>query len=87
MIAQTSRHAMGIIVRLAYADAVERTRNALAAEGFGILCEIDVAATMKTKLDVEFRPYVTSPRQGFLSTRPAPPAVRPSANRRIRQRD
>jgi uncharacterized protein (DUF302 family) len=36
---------------------VARTKAALTAEGSGILCEIDIAATLKRKLDAEFRPY------------------------------
>lgn len=58
MVAETSRYGVGLTVALDYERAVERVKEALAAEGFGILCEIDVAATMKKKLDVDFRPYV-----------------------------
>ena len=40
-----------------FADALERTRAALQAEGFGIISEIDVARTLKEKIGVDFRPY------------------------------
>lgn len=45
-------------VALPYDSAVQATRDALAQEGFGVLTEIDVRATLKKKIDVDFRPYV-----------------------------
>ena len=44
-------------LNLPYAQAVEQATLALKAEGFGILTEIDVQATLKHKLDVDFRKY------------------------------
>ncbi len=44
--------------QLGYDDAVVRATELLADEGFGVLTEIDVQATLKKKLDVDFRRYV-----------------------------
>jgi uncharacterized protein (DUF302 family) len=51
-------YAMRTVSRLGFADAVAKTREALAREGFGVITEIDVQKTMKEKLGVEQRPYV-----------------------------
>lgn len=53
-----SDYGISTTVNAGFADTVERTRAALAAQGFGILTEIDVAATMKAKLDVDMTPYL-----------------------------
>lgn len=55
-----SGHAYGFGTKLrdvAFDDIVTRVVEALEAEGFGVLTEIDVQKTLKEKLDVEFRRY------------------------------
>ncbi len=51
---------IGIKVELPvpYERAIEKTTLALKQEGFGVLTEIDVKATLKKKIDVDFRRYV-----------------------------
>lgn len=41
-----------------FTETVERVRDELKAEGFGVLCEVDVQATLKEKLDVDGEPYL-----------------------------
>ncbi len=52
-----------------YDDAIRRVTDELEKEGFGILSEIDVSATLKKKLDVDFRRYmilgVCNPRLAY----------------------
>lgn len=45
------------ILPLGFDDAVRRTTDALKAEGFGIITEIDVKETLRKKLGVNFRHY------------------------------
>lgn len=43
---------------LEFDEAVEKTRAALGEQGFGVLTEIDVQATLKNKLDEDMEPYL-----------------------------
>ncbi|MHB8778156.1 MAG: DUF302 domain-containing protein [Anaerolineales bacterium] len=45
-------------LNLPYEQAVQKTTDALKAEGFGVLSQIDMQATLKQKLNVDFRRYV-----------------------------
>ncbi|RME82277.1 MAG: DUF302 domain-containing protein [Caldilineae bacterium] len=45
-------------VTLSYDDAVAAVTEALKSQGFGVLTTIDVKATLRKKLDVDFKPYV-----------------------------
>jgi uncharacterized protein (DUF302 family) len=53
-----TRYTLSGISPLGFGDTVERVREELGVEGFGVLCEIDVTATLKAKLGVESEPYV-----------------------------
>ncbi|GAB3537779.1 DUF302 domain-containing protein [Noviherbaspirillum agri] len=50
-------YGFGKAVNAAFPDAIERVTQALKAEGFGILSDIDVASAMKEKLGVDIPPY------------------------------
>ena len=52
-----TKYGFGKIVEIPFADAITRVTEALKEEGFGILTEIDVAATMKKKLNQDMPPY------------------------------
>lgn len=52
-----SNYAFGKTVNMKYEQAIEAVTQALAKEGFGVLTEIDVAATLKKKLGIERAPY------------------------------
>jgi uncharacterized protein (DUF302 family) len=51
-------YALSTTTEHAYAHAVARVRDELKAEGFGVLCEIDVQATLQEKLGVDREPYL-----------------------------
>jgi len=55
---QHSKFGFSKTVDLPYEQAVEKTREALKDEGFGVLCEIDLKEKLKEKLGIDFRKYV-----------------------------
>lgn len=44
-------------IHMPFDEALDRVKDALKEQGFGVVSEIDVKATFKQKLDVDFRPY------------------------------
>ena len=50
--------AISTSLQCSFADAVARTREALASQGFGILTEIDMKATLKAKLGEDMEDYL-----------------------------
>lgn len=53
-----AQYALTGTTSLTFDDTVARVREGLTAEGFGVLCEIDVQATLKAKLGVESGRYL-----------------------------
>ncbi len=51
-------YSISITLDDAFDTALARVREALATQGFGVLTEIDMAATLKEKLDVDVAPHV-----------------------------
>jgi hypothetical protein len=60
-------YGFGSVVELSYEQAIQRTRAALKEQGFAVLTEIDLTATVKAKLDAD-----SGPMCGFESDRRAP---------------
>tara|TARA_R110002033_G_scaffold78524_1_gene129930 strand:- start:594 stop:1001 length:408 start_codon:yes stop_codon:yes gene_type:complete len=48
---------MATMLDMSFDEAIECTEAALKTEGFGVLTRVDVQQTLKTKIDVDFRPY------------------------------
>ena len=51
-------YAIAVTVPLSFGDTLAATRNALAEQGFGVLTEIDMQATLKAKLAVDIAPQI-----------------------------
>lgn len=51
-------YSFDIKTKLSFEEAVSKTKAHLAAEGFGVLTEINVKQTLRKKLDVDFRKYI-----------------------------
>ena len=55
---QSRQYSIRKVVALPYEKAVEKTKEALAQQGFGVLSEIDMKAKLKEKLNVDYKRYV-----------------------------
>src|SRR5215467_7933436 len=53
-----SQYGFGRTLREPYEEVIPRVKEALKAEGFGVLTEIDVRQTLREKLDAEMEPYL-----------------------------
>ena len=51
-------YGFGTTLPVPYEEAIPRVKEALKAEGFGVLTEIDVRQTLREKLGVEMEPYI-----------------------------
>jgi len=58
MTVEQRRYGMRRELAISYDQAVAKTKDALKAQGFGVLTEIDVKATLKAKLDADVDPYI-----------------------------
>lgn len=56
--AKTMTMGFGKTTKAPFGELVERTEQALQQEGFGVLCRIDVQATLKQKLGADMPPYL-----------------------------
>ncbi len=54
----TTSYGFGTTLAVPYEEAIPRVKEALKAEGFGVLTEIDVRRTMSEKLGAEIEPYI-----------------------------
>ena len=55
---EETRYGLKVSIPVPYEEAVVRATDALKSQGFGVLTTIDVKATLKAKLDRDFRRYV-----------------------------
>ena len=54
----THQYGFGTTLQVPYEEAIPRVKDALKAEGFGVLTEIDVRQTLREKLGAEMEPYL-----------------------------
>lgn len=53
-----NQYSFGTTLNMPYEEAIKHVKEALKAEGFGVLTEIDVRKTLQEKLGTEMQPYI-----------------------------